>query len=243
MEWTDALGAVHTGQIIPTETTDTTGAALPAGEIRWRNLGTYGGTAFDLVVTVSSPPSEYSETVDIEYVTPMSRYTSQAVFTSAGYACLGFGLRTSYCFSGGALDPTTASCADGTPTAIRAAEFDFRFVVAGTAEPMTAFSKLHTTFFDVDGDTVNGGSVFELDAVDGAYGRYIAPSAEETLEAGTFELNEALYAIATQQVNVPTDFSINPATPADVSLPAIVRFDIRQTSSFKVLLGGRSSVT
>ena len=168
MEWTDAFGVVYSGVSIPVETTDTSGAALPAGSIRWNNVGTASGQAFDLLVTVSSPPSEYSELIDIEYRNPNSRTTSQAVFTSGGYACLGFGLRTSYCASGSALDVGSAECADGTPTTMRASEFEFRFVRDGSTELMPAFERIYATFFDVDGDTINGGSLYELDAVLGA---------------------------------------------------------------------------
>ena len=226
MEWTDAFGVTHTGQLIPTLTTDTTGAALPSGSIRWKNLGTDGGMLFDLLVTVSSPASAYSDYVDVSYVSPLSSTTSQALFTTSGFACLGVGLQPSYCLSGASLDAASATCKDGTQTTMRGAEFDFRFVRAGTSEPMGAFERMYTTFFDVDGDTHEGWSVFELNAIMGAASRSIAPSAEETLEAGMFAANEALYAIATQSINVPTDFNANPANPPEVSLPAIVSFDV-----------------
>ena len=40
MEWTDANGALYTGQtMIPALATDTSGGALPGGSVRWRNVG------------------------------------------------------------------------------------------------------------------------------------------------------------------------------------------------------------
>ena len=68
----------------------------------------------------------------------------------------------------------------------------------------------------------------------------MAPSS--TLQGGTFEPSGALYASATQNINVPTDFSATPANPPEVSLPAIAAFEVRGASSFMVLLGGRSSI-
>jgi hypothetical protein len=231
MEWTDAAGTLYSGQtMIPPLATDTTGGAFPGGNVRYRNIGQTQGQPFDLLVTVSETPSTYSEYLDVAYWTPMSPTTSQALFTSSGFVCLGFGLRRSYCYSGAELDPATASCADGTPTTMRAAEFDFTFVYAGTHEQIPPFNQMFTTFFDVDGDSINGGSVYELNAVLGATSRSIAPSAEETLEADVFPYNEALYAISTQNVNVNTDFSADPLNPPDVSLPAVVSFSATSTS-------------
>ena len=225
MEWTDLVGELYQGQTtIPPMATDTNGGAFPGGSVRFRNLGINKAQAFDLLITVSEHPSLYSELIDIEYWSPLFPTTSQALFTSSGFACLGFGLRRSYCDSGSQLDSVTASCADGTPTTMRAAEFDFRFVYAGTTISMPAFMRMYMTVFDVDGDSINGGSVYELDAVLGATSRWIAPSAAETLEAGVFPLNEALYAISTRNVNVKTDFTADPANPSEASLPAIMAF-------------------
>ena len=110
--------------LIPYLATDTTGGAFPGGSVRWRNLGFDNGLAFDLLVTVSAQPTYYSDTVAIEYWNPQSSFTTQAIYTTAGFACLGFGKRISLCESGASLDATTASCSDGTPTILRAAEFD-----------------------------------------------------------------------------------------------------------------------
>ena len=74
MEWTDALGAIHTGSasggvsgMIPYLATDITGGAFPGGSIRWRNLGFNDGLGFDLLVTVSTSPTYYSDTITIQY--------------------------------------------------------------------------------------------------------------------------------------------------------------------------------
>ena len=76
MEWVDAYEAVYSGQMVPTLASDTTGAALPSGSIWWKNLGSDGGFSFDLLVTVSSLASEYSELLTVDYQNPMSRTTS-----------------------------------------------------------------------------------------------------------------------------------------------------------------------
>ena len=53
MEWTDANRVVYTGETsIPPGATDITGGALPGGSVRWRNVGSFEGQAFDLLVTV-----------------------------------------------------------------------------------------------------------------------------------------------------------------------------------------------
>ena len=58
MEWTDANGVLYTGEtLIPAQVTDTTGGALPGGSVRWRNVGSFDGQQFDLLVTVPSTPS------------------------------------------------------------------------------------------------------------------------------------------------------------------------------------------
>ena len=238
MEWTDANGQSYTGianggisGLIPFQATDTTGGAFPGGSVRWAKLGSDNGQAFDLIVSVSAEPSYYSDYVAVEYSNPQSTYTSQAVYTTAGFACLGFGVRTSFCESGASLDATTANCVDGTPTTLYATEYDFTFVEAGTTTQMAPFSLMYTTFYDVDGDVQDAGVVYEVVTILGASSRTIAPSS--TLAGGVFYPSEALFAFSTQSVNVPTDFSANPATPSSVSLPAIVSFEITGLSSFK----------
>ena len=120
MEWTDAAGTLYTGQsLIPFGVSDASGGALPGGFIRWRNVGLSNTVPFDLIVTVSTPASYYSDLIAVEYVSPTSSSASQAVFTSAGFACIGFGLRPSTCETGSALTLSTATCADGTPTTQR----------------------------------------------------------------------------------------------------------------------------
>ena len=240
MQWTDALGTLYTGlSIVPFEATDTTGGVFPGGTLRWTSVGEWDEQVFDLLVTVSEVPTQYAETIAVEYVSPVSTSATQAVFTPGGYACLGFGVRTSICESGSSVT-ADASCADGTALLLRGAEFDFRAVQAGTTTPMSGFNLMHVTFFDVDGDAIDGGSLYEFVSVLGASRRTIAPTS--TLEGGVFYPSEALYAFASQAVNVPTDFSASPATPSEVSLPAIAVFDVLEQSTFKVLLGGRSSV-
>ncbi|KAL1512355.1 hypothetical protein AB1Y20_005615 [Prymnesium parvum] len=242
MEWTDATGTVSTGERIPFGATDTTGGAFPGGSLRWKNVGYQysNGEIFDLLVTVSDPPSYYSDTVNVQYWSPQSSAATQALFTSFGFACLGFGVRPSTCASGANVQLATATCSDGSTPIMRAAEFDFRFVQAGTTTAMTPFGTMYTTFYDVDGDVVNGGLVFEFVSVLGATTRWI--DATSTLQAGVFSASGALYAISTQSVNVPTDFNVNPATPSDASLPAISYFELQDLTEFKVLLGGRSSI-
>ncbi|KAL1512353.1 hypothetical protein AB1Y20_005613 [Prymnesium parvum] len=242
MEWTDATGTVSTGERIPFGATDTTGGAFPGGSLRWKNVGYQysNGEIFDLLVTVSDPPSYYSDTVNVQYWSPQSSAATQALFTSFGFACLGFGVRPSTCASGANVQLATATCSDGSTPIMRAAEFDFRFVQAGTTTAMAPFGTMHTTFYDVDGDVVNGGLLFEFVSVLGATTRWI--DASSTLQAGVFSASGALYAISTQSVNVPTNFNVNPATPSDASLPAVSYFELQGVSEFKVLLGGRSSI-
>ena len=84
LEWTDANGAVYTGQeLIPAEATDTTGGALPGGSVRWRNVGSFEGQPFDLLVTVPSEPSLYSERVSIAYTSPLRAGVRQALVALA----------------------------------------------------------------------------------------------------------------------------------------------------------------
>ena len=239
MEWTDANGVVYTGQTMtPAGVTDTTGGALPGGIVRWRNVGSFEGQWFDLLVTVAASPAVYGPLVSVAYIRPEATNTRQAL-TFGAYACLGVGVQTSSCESGSALDPATADCADGTPTTMHGSEFDMRFVLSGSSDAMPVFERFYISFFDVDGDSVNGFSVFELQAVLGAASLTTAPTS--TLEAGEFSLNGALYAISTQNVNVQTDFAADPTEPSQVSLPAIASFELRDKSAFQVLLGGRSS--
>ncbi|KAL1512356.1 hypothetical protein AB1Y20_005615 [Prymnesium parvum] len=240
MEWTDATGTVSTGERIPFGATDTTGGAFPGGSLRWKNVGYHNGEIFDLLVTVSDPPSYYSDTVNVQYWSPQSSAATQALFTSFGFACLGFGVRPSTCASGANVQLATATCSDGSTPIMRAAEFDFRFVQAGTTTAMAPFGTMHTTFYDVDGDVVNGGIAYEFVSVLGALSQWTGPSS--TLQEGVFSASGALYAISTQSVNVPTNFNVNPATPSDASLPAISYFELQGVSEFKVLLGGRSSI-
>ena len=115
MQWTDALGQLHQGSPsggirgrVPYLATDTTGGAFPGGSLRWGNLGSDNGVEFDLIATVTSSPAAYADTVVVEYVSPQSTGATQALFTTAGYACLGFGLRPSLCPSGSTLDAVTA---------------------------------------------------------------------------------------------------------------------------------------
>ena len=218
MEWHDANGQLFTGTpngglsaLIPYEATDTSGGAFPGGSIRWRNLGSDNGQPFDLLVTVSSNPAVYSETVAVEYNTQISSIASQGVFTTAGYACIGFGVRPSLCVTG-SLVLATATCSDGSEPVTRAAEFSFQFVKAGTLEAVDPFALMYTTFFDVDGDTVNGGEVYEFVTILGATRTIIAPSS--TVETDVFSPSEALYASSTGNVNIDTDFSVNPRTPS-----------------------------
>ena len=153
-EWTDRDGATYTGWSIPAGQTDTSGGAFPGGSIRFRNVGfDDNGALFDLLVTVSTEHSLYDETVAIEYYFSGG---TQGLLTENGYACLGFGVRPSVCYTGSALGPDSAECLDGSPTTKQAAEFDFKFVQAGTSEVMPAFDRFYTTFFDVDGDTYQG---------------------------------------------------------------------------------------
>ena len=132
MQWTDAAGQLYNASpdaalvgVVPYTTTDTTGGAFPGGSVRWSNLGSDNGVVFDLLVTVSSSPSVYADTVAISYTNPQSSAVSQAASTTLGYVCLGVGVVPSSCASGAALDQSTANCVDGSPTTFNAAEFDF----------------------------------------------------------------------------------------------------------------------
>jgi hypothetical protein len=57
MEWTDINGQKYEGadaspdrNFIPVGATDTTGGALPGGNVRFRNIGSHNGELFDLLV-------------------------------------------------------------------------------------------------------------------------------------------------------------------------------------------------
>ena len=105
-------------------------------------MGSEGGRAFDLLVTVSDPPTYYSDLVDVEYRSPEAFTTSQALLTSSGFACLGLGLQAAYCASGSAVQLQSTECKDGTPTTMRGGEFHFQFVEAGTSVLMPAFERV-----------------------------------------------------------------------------------------------------
>ena len=91
MEWTDASGVAYTGQtLVPAQATDSTGGALPGGSVRWRNVGFFEGQAFDLLVTVPSLPSLYSESVSVAYTSPLEYGIRQAL-SLGGFVCLGVG--------------------------------------------------------------------------------------------------------------------------------------------------------
>ena len=122
---------------------------------------------------------------------------------------------------------------------------DFRFVHSGTSDEMPPIGTTYFSFFDVDGDVpLDGrgnpfGSLYEFVSILGAVDRNIARTST-LLEGGVFHPSEALYAIASQAVNTPTDFHISPSDPSAASLPAIVAFELDATlSHFKLLLGGR----
>jgi hypothetical protein len=211
---------------------------LPDGYIRWRNAGQDStGLPFDLLVTVSSPASHYSEFIDIAYSSPdYSGTGSQAVLTEYGYVCLGVGIRESYCWSGAALNAENASCVDGTPTTMHGAEFDLQLVEAGSTQLFTPFHRLAITFFDVDGDwdyrhvdndagkPAFWGAIFELNSVLGA--STVKIDMTSSLEAGIFYPSEALYAIAASTAKVKTNFLHSPESPSIDSLPGIATFSI-----------------
>ena len=174
---------------------------------------------------MSAQPTYISDAVDIEYRNQQSETTTQAVYTTTGFVCLGFGLRPSYCASGAALDAATATCADGTPTTTRATEFDFALVRAGTTEPMPPMQRLYTTFYDVDGEFgASGSSLYEYVSVLNASSLAAAPSTSLAIE--TFEPSGVRYAVSSSTVNAPTDFTASPITPAIGSTPAIVAFEL-----------------
>lgn len=245
MEWTDARGRIHTGAgaggaQIPHHATDTTGGAFPRGSVRWKNLGhDQNGIPFDLLVTVNhGPPSAdlHLDILDLEYWNPQAQ--SQAMYTDAGFACLGLGLRPSYCQSGAPLNASTGWCLDGTFPIVRAAEFVFSFVESGTTTLLPPLKRTQMSIFDIDGDNFDGGSILEFVGVMSASTRTIHPS---STVFNPDVPSSQLYAMASENINILTDFDANPYTPTEVSLPGVASFDVVGSSSFKVLLGGAST--
>ena len=124
MEWTDANGAVYTGQtLIPAGAVDTTGGALPGGSVRWRNVGSFEAQWFDLLATVPTQPTLYSELITVSYISPVASSVRQAL-SFGGFACLGLGIAPSTCESGASLKQGTATCTDRTPTTMYGGEFE-----------------------------------------------------------------------------------------------------------------------
>eukprot|EP00966_Prymnesium_polylepis_P212453 4921311-Prymnesium_polylepis.1 len=241
MEWTDALGQLYTGQTsTPLMATDTTGGVFPRGELRFLRVGHFHGVLFDMLVVVSAQPEQYGDRLEVEYVSPTTPAATQAAYTSTGYACLGQGVRTSYCQSGVALNQLLR-CVDGTEPTLLGAEFSFTAVHNGTRTPMPAFDLMHVAFYDVDGQAVSYGAIHEFVSVIGASRRRIAPSS--TLNIYTVPPpSEAIGAIASQADNLPLDPTSDPAAPSPEERLGIVVFDIRQRSDFKMFLGGASSI-
>ncbi|KAL1496261.1 hypothetical protein AB1Y20_016224 [Prymnesium parvum] len=241
MEWTDSAGQTYPGKLIPFGATDRTGGAFPGGHVRWKNVGYDEGVVFDILVTVNQQPTSYSDAVAVEYVSPSSLAATQATLTDSGFACLGFGVRPSFCASSAALDVVRLTCADGSAPTMRAAEFNLRFVHAGSTQTMRPFNTTHATFYDVDGDVVNGRAMYEFASVRDSTLFWLAPTS--TLERGEFLPSSATYAIATQSINVATDFNGDPVFMNEASLPAIAHFILHDTSEFSILLGALSSVS
>eukprot|EP00966_Prymnesium_polylepis_P280984 6491850-Prymnesium_polylepis.1 len=74
---------------------------------------------------------------------------------------------------------------------------------------MPSFDAVYASFFDIDGEVGNGGSVYEFVSVPGAETRALAPSSS-ALEFGSFGGGgsaEAVYVISSQSANVATDFT------------------------------------
>ena len=151
--------------------------------MRWRNIGSFQDQTFDLLVTVPTLPSLYSERIVVAYTRPLTAGVQQAL-SFGSFACLGVGILTSACASGSGLDATTAECSDGTPITMYGSEFEMQFVRSGSSDAMPAFERFYISFFDVDGDSVDGFSVYELQAVLGAVSLETAPMS--TLEAVSY---------------------------------------------------------
>ena len=157
------------------------------------------------------------------------------------------GVTSSFCPSGATLDATTANCLDGTPTVMRAAEFEVQLLRAGTSVQIPALSTLDVTFVDVDGDSLLVGdtstSLYEVVAVPSATSRTF-DTTSTLIGDDTFTPSNTLYAIASQNLNVATDFTSNPlaSTIPSVSAPAVATFHLASASSFKMLVGARSAV-
>jgi len=219
MEWVNALGTTYTGtqganMLIDSSATDQDTGAFPGGNVRFRNVGEESGIIFDIVVTVIASPHVYSSLIDIAYTNPTAAVARQAVLTTAGFACLGVGLLTATCASGSTVAATTAECQDNTPTTMKGAEYRFDFVVAGTNTPTNLLTGTYVTFWDVDGDSINEGagvfeSVYEMNSVWDAVS--YNQDATSTLNGGNrYATSGQLYTIATQAVNVDTNFARNP---------------------------------
>ena len=138
---------------------DTSGGAFPRGSLRWKNVGTYESVTFDLLVTIATEPNSYGVYFPIEYVSPVSESASQAVFSQSGFACLGLGVRTSYCPSGATLS-AQGRCPDGTDSVVPSAEFTFEFVEAGSTRPMPPFPSVPVTFYDVRLATIRATALY-----------------------------------------------------------------------------------
>ena len=135
MDWTNALGTEYTGQKVAAygytgidmQATDQDTGALPGGSIRFRGAANgdgNGGQPLDLLVTVPTTPTAYSQApqlIDISYVPPTSLAVSQAVLIQTGFACLGVRVKTAVCASGSPLDASTADCTDGTQSIMQGA--------------------------------------------------------------------------------------------------------------------------
>ena len=91
-----------------------------------------------------------------------------------------------------------------------------QFVQTGTTTQMPAFERSYMTFLDVDGDVENGNSLYELVSILSPGVASATTAASTTLESGQFSPSQALYASATQSVNVQTDFAVSPASPSTV---------------------------
>ena len=112
-----------------------------------------------------------------------------------------------------------------------------RFVQSGLSAQLPAFERFYISFFDVDGDSVAGNSVYELQAVLGAASLATAPAS--TLQVGTFHPSEALYVMSSESSGANHDFSSDPAAPVGESQGAAASFELVGTSSFRMLVGGR----
>ena len=101
-----------------------------------------------------------------------------------------------------------------------------------------------STRTDIDGDVIGEGgapqSVYEFVGVLGASQRLTASSSQ--LRGGEFPHSSALYSIATQSVNIQTDFASDPSAPTKDTLSGVTSFEVRAANSFTAVLGGRSAL-